>query len=219
MKMLGGGGGGTAPLHPPWRRAWTPSHGDFIKIRQKMYKMVMLRNGFFVVVGNLWKWYAPERKFRAENGGLSRGTYPICIHMEVPPPPPPPGWLCASTHITSAEPNSLSARGQGPHKGPRSSRVVLMLSHAIWALFLSILIKIGYKKVDPILGGARLLRPPPPPPGSATDMRERTKRASAQNFHFSGTYDYHKKYTLHQLLYIYTHYSSSNMSCRYHLKL
>ena len=24
-----------------------------------------------------------------ENGGLSRGTYPICIHMEVPPPPPP----------------------------------------------------------------------------------------------------------------------------------
>ena len=48
-------------------------------------KMVMLRNGF---LGNLWKWYAPERKFRAENGGLSRGTYPICIHMEVPPPPP-----------------------------------------------------------------------------------------------------------------------------------
>ena len=45
----------------------------------------MLRNGFF---GNLWKWYAPERKYRAENGGLSRGTYPICIHMEVPPPPP-----------------------------------------------------------------------------------------------------------------------------------
>ena len=39
---------------------------------------------------NLWKWYAPERNFRAENGGLSRGTYPICIHMEVPPPPPPP---------------------------------------------------------------------------------------------------------------------------------
>ena len=47
-------------------------------------KMVMLRNGFF---GNLWELYAPERKFRAENGGLSRGTYPICIHMEVPPPP------------------------------------------------------------------------------------------------------------------------------------
>ena len=37
--------------------------------------------------GNLWKWYAPERKFKAENGGLSRGPYPICIHMEVPPPP------------------------------------------------------------------------------------------------------------------------------------
>ena len=51
----------------------------------KKCKTVMLRNRFF---GNLWKLYAPERKFRAENGGLSRGTYPICIHMEVPPPPP-----------------------------------------------------------------------------------------------------------------------------------
>ena len=55
----------------------------------KKCKMVMLRNGFFRLC-NLWKLYAPERKFRAENGGLSRGTYPICIciHMEVPPPPP-----------------------------------------------------------------------------------------------------------------------------------
>ena len=33
------------------------------------------------------KWYAPEWKFRAENGGLSRGTYPICIHMEISPRP------------------------------------------------------------------------------------------------------------------------------------
>ena len=52
----------------------------------KKCEMVMLRNGFF---GNLWKWYAPERKFRAENGGLSRGTYPICIHNGSTPPPPP----------------------------------------------------------------------------------------------------------------------------------
>ena len=51
----------------------------------KKCKMVMLWNGFF---GNLWKWYAPERKFRAENGGLSRSTYPLCIHMDSPPPPP-----------------------------------------------------------------------------------------------------------------------------------
>ena len=51
----------------------------------KKCKMVMLRNGFF---GNLWKWYAPERKFRAENGGLVCGTYPICIHMEVTPREP-----------------------------------------------------------------------------------------------------------------------------------
>ena len=60
---------------------WSPE-------RQKNVKWCLLRTGF---VGHLWKWYAPERKFRAENGGLSRGTYPICIHMEVPPPPPP-GW-------------------------------------------------------------------------------------------------------------------------------
>ena len=45
--------------------------------------------------------------------------------------------LCSSTHIMSAEPNSLSAGVQGPLKGPGS----LMLSRAIWALYLSILIK------------------------------------------------------------------------------
>ena len=43
--------------------------------------------------------------------------------------------LCARTHITSAEPNSLSAGVHGPLKGAGSSRVVLMLSCAIWALF------------------------------------------------------------------------------------
>ena len=43
--------------------------------------------------------------------------------------------LCALTHITSTEPNSLSAGVQGPLKGPGSYRVVLMLSCAIWALF------------------------------------------------------------------------------------
>ena len=51
----------------------------------KKCKMVMLRNGFF---GNLWKWYAPERKFGPENGGLSRGNTP----------PPPPG---AYSHYTA----------------------------------------------------------------------------------------------------------------------
>ena len=49
--------------------------------------------------------------------------------------------LCASTHITSAEPNSLSTGVQGSLKGPGSSWVILMLSRAIWALSLSILIK------------------------------------------------------------------------------
>ena len=44
---------------------------------------------------------------------------------------------------------------QGPHKGPGSHIVVLMLSRAIWALLLNILIKDGLKTtVDPILGGA-----------------------------------------------------------------
>ena len=38
--------------------------------------------------------------------------------------------LCACTHITSTEPNSLSAGVQGPPKGPGSSRVALMISHA-----------------------------------------------------------------------------------------
>ena len=74
--------------------------------------------------------------------------------------------ICARTHITSAEPNSLLAGVQGPLKGPGSSRVVLMLSCAIWALFLSILKKKNWMKniVDPSLGGGggggRLLRPP-----------------------------------------------------------
>ena len=49
--------------------------------------------------------------------------------------------LCTRTHITSAEPNLLWAGVQGPLKGPESSRVVLMVSSAIWALFLSIIIK------------------------------------------------------------------------------
>ena len=42
--------------------------------------------------------------------------------------------------ITSAEPNSLSAGVQDPLKGPGSSKVVFMLSRAIRALFLRILI-------------------------------------------------------------------------------
>ena len=60
----------------------------------KKCKMVMLRNVFFY--RNLWKLYAPEQKFRAENGGLFCGTYPICIHMEVPPPPPGGVAKCSS---------------------------------------------------------------------------------------------------------------------------
>ena len=73
-----------------------------------------------------------------------------------------PKRLCASMHITSAEPNSLSAGVQGPLKGPGSSTVVLMLSRAIWALFLSILIfKNGIKNSWFNFRG-RLLRPPPP---------------------------------------------------------
>ena len=49
-------------------------------------------------------------------------------------------------HERKTEFNSLSAGFQGPLKGPGSSRVVLMLSRAIWALFLSILMKNLIKK-------------------------------------------------------------------------
>ena len=72
--------------------------------------------------------------------------------------------LCARTHITSAEPNSLSEGVQGPLKGPGSSRVVIMLSRAIWALFLSILIKLGLIKYSwSKFRGARACCAPPPP--------------------------------------------------------
>ena len=70
-------------------RLWVAINGlqflyhDGLQSSKKKCKM-MLRSGYFL--GHLWKWYAPERKFRAENGGLSRSTYPICIYMEVPPP-------------------------------------------------------------------------------------------------------------------------------------
>ena len=67
-------------------------------------------------------------------------------------------FLGGTAHIMSAEPNSLSAGVQGPLNGPRSSRVVLMLSCAIRVLFLSILI---CKKWI-------LKTLPPPPPGSTT---------------------------------------------------
>ena len=76
--------------------------------------------------------------------------------------------MCLHAHIMSAEPNSLSSGVQGPLKGPRSCRVVLMLSRALWALFLSFLIKFWIKKESLsnffFLGGACLLQPPPPPP-------------------------------------------------------
>ena len=66
---------------------------------------------------------------------------------------------CAHKHITSSKPNSLSAGVQGPG----SSRVVLMLFRAIWALFLSILIKNWIKK-QLIQFFFDLLRPPLDPP-------------------------------------------------------
>ena len=56
----------------------------------KKCKMVMLRNGFFGVICENDN--DPERKFRDENGGLSRGTYPICIHYGKYPPPRG-GWV------------------------------------------------------------------------------------------------------------------------------
>ena len=66
--------------------------------------------------------------------------------------------LCASMHITSAEPNSLSA-GVPLIKGPWSSRVVLMSSRAIWAFFF----KYFDKKLDLKNIVDQILGPPPPP--------------------------------------------------------
>ena len=84
---------------------WSPEQQNPPKIL-----IVMLRNGFF---GNLWKLYAPEQKFRAENGSLSCGTYPICIHMEVPPPPPP-------------DPSSCSWKEKGGRRGGGGLRNVFL---------------------------------------------------------------------------------------------
>ena len=51
------------------------------KIRQNFLNGDAPEQIFFFC--NLWKWYAPERKFRAENGGLFCGTYPICIWVRI----------------------------------------------------------------------------------------------------------------------------------------
>ena len=54
----------------------------------------------FVICVFLWKLYCSglERKFRAENGGLKNGTYPIiCTYMEVHPPPPR-DWIAKKHH-------------------------------------------------------------------------------------------------------------------------
>ena len=59
--------------------------------------------------------------------------------------------LCASTHITSTEPNSFSAGVQGPLEGSGSSKFGFMLSCAFLALFLSILKKKIDKKANPQL--------------------------------------------------------------------
>ena len=49
--------------------------------KKERSKVVMLRNGF---LGNLWKRYARRRgKFRAENAGLSRGTYTQYTYVHV----------------------------------------------------------------------------------------------------------------------------------------
>ena len=98
-------------------RPWEAMNGlklkKFLKMKvsgtakfAKKCKMVMLRNGFF---GNLWKWYAPERKFRAENwGSLLRHIPNMHTYGSTPPPPPHGGGL---SHIQNgARPTSLRAK-------------------------------------------------------------------------------------------------------------
>ena len=125
----------------------------------------MIWSGFFCY---LWKWYALERKFRADNGGLKNGTYPICTHMKVPPPPGGGGGG-GRTHITARNRTHFRQGSRARLRAPGCSRVILMLSRAIWALFFKhsdFFFFFNGKKhiVDPILGRGRLLRPP----GSAT---------------------------------------------------
>ena len=108
----------------------------------------------------------------------------MSVHLGACPPPIPRSWLryCCQLSLTRSlgqtedgrfrsppppPPHATRNRRhwvQGPLKGPGSSRVVLMLFRAIWALFLSILIrKIGFLKHSwSNFRGARLLRPPPP---------------------------------------------------------
>ena len=72
----------------------------------KKCKMVMLRNVFFFVICENDMLRNENSGLKEGDGGLSRGTYLICIHMEVPPPPPPGGGggaplYCRQCHNSS----------------------------------------------------------------------------------------------------------------------
>ena len=92
------------PLTPERWLQWRNFENDGLRSGRK-HKMVMLRSGNEC---HLWKWYAPELKFRAENGGLSRGTYPICIIWKCPPPP---GSYLIRVHLCSISPPFFTAGG------------------------------------------------------------------------------------------------------------
>ena len=78
---------------------WCPMMVSGTAKSAKKCKMVMLRNGFY---GNLWKWYAPERKFRAENGGSLARHIPNMHTYGIPPRPPPPrGGGGAMTYVVT----------------------------------------------------------------------------------------------------------------------
>ena len=93
-KWGGGGGGGIHPPSPPpppgiyasglklkkfWK-LWSPERQN----PPKNVKWWYPERIFLEICEN----DSPERKFRPENGGLSRGTFPICIHNGSTPPPP-----------------------------------------------------------------------------------------------------------------------------------
>ena len=92
-----------------------------------------------------------ERKFRAENGGIKSGTYPICT-WKCLPPPPRPLWPGSRARLSALFYNSSRLLDA------LSKHLSIILTHSDTNLDLK-----NHSQLK-CRGGARLLRPPPPLP-------------------------------------------------------